>query len=278
MASYLAQKSLAVHFMLCSELVVLGVEMELPKIRATNVMVLLISWHETSVLCSRNWRIHMPWPYTFTGNQSQVMFITNSLRQFQWRWQKSKLHPSHLAPLLHATHSKISLSLTASTWLVRINFLDFLQCPTFMATSSAWADLPVRNSPAGVTYMPCPSVSAKKRTDCHGYPGGTSVTPGRAAQAVVPVPQPLPVVAAQQRCPVRASQSSVTLCTVVTRTISERFSAVALFSIDGGSSITGQTWLALQHKLSNSDILITTLVGLGTASGRSHSPKRICET
>lgn len=122
--------------------------------------------------------------------------------------------------------------------LVIIDFLDFLQCPAFMATPSGWAHLPERNSSAGVTYRPCPSVSAKKRTYCHACPGATSVTPDRAAQAVVTIPQPLPVVASQQWCPMRASQLSVMLYMVVTRMMSEQFSASALFSINGGSSIT----------------------------------------
>lgn len=181
---------------------------------------------------------------TYTLAHSQDSRVSSCSQQILWdNFNQGDRKASFTHRIWHrCSMSHISkflcLLLQVLDLLVRIDFLDFLQCPTFMATSSGWDDLPERNSSAGVTYRPCPSVSAKKRVDCHACPGATSVTPGRAAQAVVTIPQPLPAIASQQWCPMRASQSSVMLCTVVTRTISEQFSASALLSMDGGSSIT----------------------------------------
>lgn len=166
------------------------------------------------------------------------MFIPNSLRKFQRGWQKSSLHPSYLVPLLHVTHIKISLFVTASTWLTWENWFSRLPIVCCLHGYIFWLScFAGKILSAGVTYRPCPSISAKKRTDCHAGPGATSCTPGRAAQAVATTPQPPPALVSQRWCPTRASQSSVLLCTILTRMISEQLSASALFSVDGDSSI-----------------------------------------
>lgn len=169
------------------------------------------SWHERSVLCSRGWTIQMLW---LTHRIPESAHVHSEFLETILMEVTAKHHCS-------VTHISISLSLQVLDLVVTIDFLDFLQSPAFLATSSGWAKLPERSSSAGLTYSPSPSAPAKKRTDCHACPGATSGMPGGAAQAVVTSAHAVPVVASQQWCTIRASQTSVILCTPVTKTISE---------------------------------------------------------
>lgn len=166
------------------------------------------------------------------------MFIPNSLRKFQRGWQKSSLHPSYLVPLLHVTHIKISLFVTASTWLTwenwfsRLPIVCCLHGYIFWLSCFAgkilicWSDL------RAMSFHIC---KEEDRLSCLSWSHITYTwqsSTGSCHHTTAP-----PALVSQRWCPTRASQSWVLLCTIVTRTISEQLSASALFSVDGGSSI-----------------------------------------
>lgn len=153
-----------------------------------------MTWEISSVLQELE-VLYTPWPIyriVVSAHAHSKFFESISTQVIE-----KQASPITSGTLLHVTHTKIPRSVIASTSLTcEIDVLDCLQCPAFVATSSDWADLPKGNSSAGATYRPCPSVSAKKRTDCHACPRPwqastgschhTTATPCHVIPAMIP--------------------------------------------------------------------------------------------
>lgn len=196
------------------------------------------SWHERSVLRSRNWKIQILWPthrITKSAHVHSKFLETISVEVI------AKHHCS-------VTHISISLLLQVLDLLVTIDFLDFLQSPALLATSPGWAELPERISSVGVTYSPSPA-SAKTRTDCHACPGVTSGMPGTAAQAVFTSAQAVPAVMPNKSIP--TISDSVHSCHY------NNLWVIFSFNTAHSSWWLKQPWPPLQHKLGNSGTITT---------------------
>lgn len=78
------------------------------------MMVLHTSWHERSVLCTRNWRMHLPWPIHRILQSAHVHSkFFEAISTGVIEKQASPITSGTTAPC----HTYQNFSVTASTWL-----------------------------------------------------------------------------------------------------------------------------------------------------------------